>query len=98
MSEQKFPSWWGPKGGDPIQCRSALEVQDDWIQHFGHYDIQRGCWVPEYHPLDHDKNGELGGSVSAVDDIKDLRAAYLEKMGKRPFPAWDAAELKRRMA
>lgn len=33
-----------------------------------------------------------------TDDIKTVRAEYEAKMGKRPFPGWDAAELRRRMA
>lgn len=98
MSDQLFPSWWGPKNGDPILCRSVTEVEDGWVQHTGHYDVHRGCWVSEYHPLDHDKDGKKGGSVSAVEDIKALRAAYKVKMGKRPGNNWDAAEIRRRMA
>lgn len=31
------------------------------------------------------------------DDMPALRAAYTEKLGKRPFAGWDAEELKRRM-
>lgn len=49
-------------------------------------------------PLDHDGDGKAGGSTSAVGDIKALRAEYHKKLGKRPFPGWDAEELKRRMA
>jgi hypothetical protein len=49
------------------------------------------------HPLDHDGDGKKGGSTSPVTEIKALRAAYTEKMGKRPFSGWDADELLRRM-
>lgn len=31
-------------------------------------------------------------------DLTDLRRAYAEKLGKRPFNGWDAAELRRRIA
>lgn len=93
-----FPSWWGPKSGDPIHCRNPLEIQEGWVQHFGHYDVQIGQFVPDGGPLDHDKDGRPGGSTSSVEDIKALRAAYAKKLGKKPFPGWDAAELKRRMA
>lgn len=34
----------------------------------------------------------------AEEDIATLRARYREKVGKRPFHGWDAAELLRRMA
>lgn len=48
--------------------------------------------------LDHDGNGEPGGSTKADgDDLPTLRAAYKEKFGKRPFPGWDAAEITKRM-
>lgn len=33
-----------------------------------------------------------------ADDMKELRAEYLKVVGKRPFPGWDEAELRRRMA
>jgi hypothetical protein len=49
--------------------------------------------------LDHDGDGKPGGSVSAdpTDELKALRGAYRDKLGKAPFNGWDAAELKRRM-
>ena len=51
-------------------------------------------------PLDHDGDGEKGGSLS-VDGDKDvmskLRADYQEIVGKRAFPGWDAAELQKRI-
>ncbi|WP_056353485.1 hypothetical protein [Sphingomonas sp. Root1294] len=49
--------------------------------------------------LDHDKDGEPGGSTSpsASDELKAVRAEYKAKMGKNFFPAWDVAELRRRM-
>jgi hypothetical protein len=47
MSEQIFPSWWGPQGGDPIQCRNPQEIAEGWVEHRGRYDFQIGQWVPE---------------------------------------------------
>ena len=32
------------------------------------------------------------------DDLKDLRAAYREKFGKKPFAGWDADTLLEKMA
>jgi hypothetical protein len=46
MNDQIFPSWWGPKGGDPIQCRDAQEIREGWIAHRGRYDVVIGQWVP----------------------------------------------------
>lgn len=48
-------------------------------------------------PFDGDGDGKPGGSKAPAGDLKALRAAYKEKMGKRPFSGWDAAELMRRM-
>ena len=47
MSEQIFPSWWGPQGGAPIQCRNAQEIGEFWVEHHGRYDVQIGQFVPE---------------------------------------------------
>lgn len=47
--------------------------------------------------FDGDSDGKPGGSKAPAGDLKDLRAAYKEKMGKRPFSGWDADELQRRM-
>ena len=50
MTDQNFPSWWGPEGGDPIQCRSPQEIQPGWVRHDGRYDVQRGRWIPDAPP------------------------------------------------
>ena len=50
MRERIFPSWWGPKGGDPILCRSAREIGEGWALHRGHYDAHVGQWVPAAAP------------------------------------------------
>ena len=51
-------------------------------------------------PLDHDGNGEPGGSKIPDGDkeaLNKLRAEYTELLGKKPFPGWDAAELQKRI-
>jgi hypothetical protein len=48
--------------------------------------------------LDHDKDGNEGGSVSPADDMTVLRAEYEAKLGKRPFNGWDAAALRQKIA
>lgn len=50
------------------------------------------------HPLDHDKDGEKGGSITAPGDLKALRAEYREVVGKRAFNGWAEAELLARIA
>lgn len=47
--------------------------------------------------LDHDKNGEPGGSKAPEGDVAELRKVYQAKFGKRPFPGWNAAELTARI-
>lgn len=50
------------------------------------------------HPLEHDGDGRKGGAkAGAGHDIKDLREQYQEIIGKRPFPGWDADELRKRI-
>lgn len=83
MSE--FPKWMGPKGGDPIWCRSAGEAQEDWVEHFGHYDTMIGQFVRDQ-------------QVSPMDDINALRAEYRGRFGKNPGPRWDAATLRNKLA
>lgn len=55
---------------------------------------------------DHERNGwVVGGELRDLDDtagvnegdLSALRADYLAKLGKKPFPGWDADELRRRM-
>ena len=47
---------------------------------------------------DHDGDGKTGGSKAADEDLTALRREYQEKLGKRAFAGWDAAELRKRMA
>lgn len=44
-------------------------------------------------------DGKPGGSKAPAktDDLTELRRVYADKMGKRPFPGWNATVLKRRM-
>lgn len=54
--------------------------------------------APSRDPLDHDGDGEAGGSIAATgDNIAALRTLYQEVVGKKPFPGWDAVELQRRI-
>lgn len=43
--------------------------------------------------LDHDKDGEAGGSTTAPGDLKALRAEYKAATGKKAFNGWDEATL-----
>lgn len=50
--------------------------------------------APELSQLDHDGDGEPGGSIAASgDDLKGLRAEYEALVGKRAFPGWKADKL-----
>jgi hypothetical protein len=52
-----------------------------------------------HHPLDHDRDGRLGGSPRpASEDLAPLRDEYERVVGRRAFNGWDAAELRRRIA
>ena len=50
MTDENFPSWWGPEGADPIQCRGPQEIQPGWFRHDGRYDVQLGRWIPDAPP------------------------------------------------
>lgn len=80
----------------------ALTIPGNGLQMAGNHDpdlvdLPRGSRVlPQ---LDHDGDGAPGGSLKqAGDDIVALRAEYTAKLGKRPFPGWDAETLRTRMA
>ena len=96
MIDQIFPSWWGPPGGDPIQCRSAREVREGWVRHEGHYDAQIGQWVPRASLL-----AGVGGGESAVPAarhaLRALRRAYKRRFGKQAFNGWDEATLRAKL-
>lgn len=50
-------------------------------------------------PFDHDNDGSPGGSTKQSEPgIAAVREEYTNKIGKRPFPGWDIAELRKRMA
>lgn len=51
-------------------------------------------------PLDHDANGQKGGSKAPDGDkeaLNKLRADYQTLVGKKPFAGWKADELQRRI-
>lgn len=50
--------------------------------------------------LDHDHDGKAGGSTAPAksDELAEVRAEYRRVTGKRFFPLWGVAELRRRMA
>ena len=53
------------------------------------------------HPLDHDGNGQPGGSEKpddAAGDLASLRAEYQKVFDKKPFPGWDAVTLREKIA
>lgn len=93
----KFPSWWRPIEGAPVLFAAEAEVPKGWEHVPGDYDIQTGQWV-DPDPLDHDFDGEKGGSVTAPGDLKALRAEYKRVIGKAPFNGWDEATLREKMA
>lgn len=101
----KFPGWrFGPQGEARV-FQSEADVPKGWTDvipaDFPKPMEERGP-VARLDPLDHDGDGEKGGSTSGAEDAKSevraLREEYRKKMGKRPFSGWGAAELRRRMA
>lgn len=54
---------------------------------------------PDLPQLDHDGDGEPGGSVApdATPDLAALREAYVQVLGKKPFSGWGPVELQRRI-
>lgn len=92
-----YPSWWKPEeDAPPVYFLTEAQVPKGWIHVPGDYNRQTGQWI-DPDPLDHDCNGEKGGSTSASGDLKALRAAYKEKFGKKPFNGWDEAKLKEKL-
>lgn len=49
-------------------------------------------------PLDHDGDGEKGGSVAADPELTALRKQYREKFGKGPGPKWTAEQIADKLA
>ncbi len=62
-------------------------------------DEERAIRVDELSQLDHDDDGEPGGSTApeSSDDLAELRKQYKDVLGKNPFPGWGADELQRRI-
>lgn len=89
----KFPgARYGPDGAVGI-FNSEVEVPKGWTDNPNDF-------LPD--PLDHDEDGKKGGSQDPLgaerDELGALRAAYVDKFGKRPFMGWNAATLREKMA
>lgn len=56
--------------------------------------------APPRDPLDHDGDGQKGGSVAPpkTEDLAPLRAEYEATVGRRPFMGWDADTLRQKIA
>jgi hypothetical protein len=93
-----FPAWFGPKDGEPIQVRHALEIQEGWVQHFGHYDVQRGCWVPREQPKPEKAAEEPKAPAPAATGLGELRKQYKAKFGKNPSPRLSADAIREKLA
>lgn len=84
-------------GGVTFEGHEPAEVEREDL-------VRRLLKNPEFEaigPLDHDGDGEPGGSVPAEGDPEELaalRADYQQALGKRPYYGWDADELRRRIA
>jgi hypothetical protein len=83
--------------GDTFEAKNSLEAKILT-------DVRRVAAVPlpklaRRPQLDHDKDGREGGSKTAVgDDLAALRAAYVDKFGKRPFNGWPVEVLREKIA
>ncbi len=87
-----------PAGPSPEDGREMVTVSNH-IEERGYIDAG---YTPgeSIDPLDHDKNGEKGGSISggSGDEVKILRAEYKRVTGKSPFNGWTAAQLSEKIA
>jgi hypothetical protein len=107
-----FPAWrYGPEGKAEV-FQNEADVPKGWADHPSRAPdaapvkkivVEKVVEKPvgvDGSSFDHNGDGKPGGSKSPepTDDLKDLRAEYRKLVGKKPFPAWDAAELRRRMA
>lgn len=98
----EWPAWRHGPNGEARSFASEDEVPEGWrAEMFPGFPKAMAARGPILNVLDHDGDGKPGGSTSSAEDaaaaIKAARAAYTKKMGKKPFPAWDIAELQRRM-
>lgn len=93
----EFPAWFKPEeDAPPVFYRTEASVPKGWIHVPGSYNFQTGQWI-DADPLDHDFDGEKGGSISGGADLKALRAAYKDHFGKKPFAGWDAETLLKKL-
>jgi hypothetical protein len=63
--------------------------------------LTRDVVAPEFERFDHNRDGRPGGSTKPADasgEIAALRAEYTAATGKKPFPGWDAADLRKKIA
>lgn len=97
----EFPKWIRRPGKREVLVENA----DAEAAQFAAWDAEDTPAVsapagnPLLSQLDHDQNGQPGGSLKgAGDDLPAIRIAYKEQFGKRAFPGWDAAEITKRMA
>lgn len=61
--------------------------------------VSNGWIADDYSPLDHDDDGEAGGSKAQTGgDVAALRAEYKAKTGRNPFAGWNADVLRERIA
>ncbi|MDV7392133.1 hypothetical protein RZS08_12290 [Arthrospira platensis SPKY1] len=113
MNDLEFPRWmFGPDGAEGI-FQTKDEVPKGWSHKHTPETIARvnGWRMPEKpakivekaatgKEFDHNGDGRPGGSAAPelTDELAALRAEYRSVVGKRPFPGWDADEIKRRMA
>lgn len=87
-------------GGVMFYGNEASDVEDeDTIRRLsGHPEFKV---VGKLKQLDHDGDGVEGGSKAPEgdkDDLKALREEYEFKLGKKPFPGWNAETLRAKMA
>ena len=112
MADFEFPRWmFGPNGEEQI-FQSKADVPKGWSDKHTPETIARvnGWPMPEKpvkvekvvigKEFDHNNDGRPGGSTAPEpsDELAALRTEYRQVVGKRPFPGWDADELRRRMA
>jgi len=92
----EYPKWLRHDGhADVLVANAAAEAEQlaAWAA-MPAVKPKRNALLPQ---LDHDGDGEPGGSLKQAGDIADLRATYKAKFGKRAFPGWNAEEIAARL-
>lgn len=84
----------GTEGRVPAMGEAVLDVHPKWLPHYrvsGYLDVSEATDKPQ---LDHDRNGEAGGSKPADErGIDDLRARYEDLTGDKPDGRWGEKRL-----